>query len=62
MMALLTAIFLAGAPPIPAVAGVVLAVTWLIWRAPPYDGRRATHEESWMKKIEAIINPYARSS
>ena len=34
VMALLTAIFLADAPPIPAVAGVALAVTWLIWRAP----------------------------
>jgi hypothetical protein len=34
VMALLTAIFLVGAPPIPASAGVAIAVTWLIWRAP----------------------------
>jgi hypothetical protein len=34
VIALLTAIFLVGAPPIPAIAGVALAVTWLIWRAP----------------------------
>ncbi len=34
VVALLTAIFLVGAPPIPAAAGVALAVTWLIWRAP----------------------------
>jgi len=34
VIALLTAIFLVGAPPIPAVAGVTLAVSWLIWRAP----------------------------
>lgn len=33
-MGLLTAIFLVGAPPIPAAVGVVLAVAWLIWRAP----------------------------
>jgi hypothetical protein len=33
-MALLTAIFLVGAPPIPAVIGVVLAVGWLLWRTP----------------------------
>ena len=33
-IALLTAIFLVGAPPIPAVAGTILAVSWLIWRAP----------------------------
>jgi hypothetical protein len=33
-MAALTAIFLIGAPPIPVAAGVVLAVGWLIWRAP----------------------------
>ena len=31
---ILSAIFLVGAPPIPAVAGVALAVGWLIWRAP----------------------------
>jgi hypothetical protein len=34
VIALLTAIFLVGAPPIPAIAGVALAVSWLIWRAP----------------------------
>ncbi len=34
VLGLLTAIFLVGAPPIPAVAGVVIAVGWLIWRAP----------------------------
>jgi hypothetical protein len=34
VIALLTAIFLVGAPPIPAVAGAILAVSWLIWRAP----------------------------
>jgi hypothetical protein len=33
-MALLTAVFLIGAPPIPTVAGVAISVTWLIWRAP----------------------------
>jgi hypothetical protein len=33
-IALLTAIYLIGAPPLPAVAGVVLTVSWLIWRAP----------------------------
>ncbi len=33
-MAALTAIFLIGAPPIPAAAGITLAVGWLIWRAP----------------------------
>ncbi|MGH7933143.1 MAG: hypothetical protein ACREQN_08225 [Candidatus Binataceae bacterium] len=31
---LVTAIFLVGVPPIPAVAGVVLAVSWLLWRTP----------------------------
>jgi hypothetical protein len=31
---LVTAIFLVGVPPIPAAAGVTLAVAWLIWRAP----------------------------
>jgi hypothetical protein len=34
VIALVTAIFLIGAPPIPAVAGVALTVTWLVWRAP----------------------------
>jgi hypothetical protein len=34
-IAALTAIFLIGAPPIPVAAGVVLAVGWLIWHAPP---------------------------
>ena len=34
VIALVTAIFLIGAPPIPAVAGVGLTVTWLVWRAP----------------------------
>lgn len=34
VIGLLTAIFLVGAPPIPAVVGVALAVAWLIWRAP----------------------------
>jgi hypothetical protein len=34
VMAGLTAIFLIGAPPIPVVAGVALAVGWLICRAP----------------------------
>ena len=33
-MGLVTAIFLVGAPPIPAVIGVVLAVGWLLWRTP----------------------------
>ncbi|HUY17733.1 MAG TPA: hypothetical protein VMV15_00790 [Candidatus Binataceae bacterium] len=33
-MGLVTAIFLVGAPPIPAAVGVVLAVAWLIWRSP----------------------------
>jgi hypothetical protein len=30
----LTAIRVVGAPPIPAVAGIAIAVAWLIWRAP----------------------------
>ena len=34
VIAALTAIFLIGAPPIPVATGVVLAVGWLIWRAP----------------------------
>ena len=33
-MAALAAIFLIGAPPIPAAVGIALAVGWLIWRAP----------------------------
>jgi hypothetical protein len=33
-MALLTAIFLIGAPPIPATLGVGAAVAWLVWRGP----------------------------
>lgn len=31
---LVTAIFLVGVPPLPAAAGVVIAVSWLLWRAP----------------------------
>ena len=34
VIGVLSAVFLVGAPPIPAVAGVALAVGWLIWRAP----------------------------
>lgn len=34
VIALLTAIFIVGAPPIPAVVGATIAVSWLIWRAP----------------------------
>jgi hypothetical protein len=34
LIGVLSAIFLIGAPPVPAVAGVGLAVGWLIWRAP----------------------------
>ncbi len=34
VIALISAIYLVGVPSIPAVAGVGLAVTWLIWRAP----------------------------
>lgn len=34
VMAALTAIFLIGAPPIPAAVGIALAMGWLIWRAP----------------------------
>ena len=34
VMGLLTAVLLASAPPIPALVGVAIAVTWLIWRAP----------------------------
>lgn len=30
----LTAIRVVGAPPIPAIAGVAIAVAWLVWRAP----------------------------
>ncbi|HJZ98632.1 MAG TPA: hypothetical protein VKE70_19110 [Candidatus Solibacter sp.] len=33
-VATICAIFLVGAPPIPAVVGVAVAVSWLIWRAP----------------------------
>jgi len=32
--AALTAILMVGAPPIPAVVGIALAVMWLLWRAP----------------------------
>ena len=32
--AAVSAIFLVGAPPLPAGVGVVVAVGWLIWRAP----------------------------
>jgi hypothetical protein len=35
VLTLVTAIFLVGAPPIPATAGVALAAGWLIWRTPP---------------------------
>jgi hypothetical protein len=31
---LVAAIFLAGAPRIPSIAGVAFAVAWLLWRAP----------------------------
>jgi len=34
VMAGVTAILVVGAPPVPAAAGLVLAVTWLVWRAP----------------------------
>ncbi len=34
IVAAISAVFLVGAPPIPALAGVVLAVGWLIYRAP----------------------------
>ena len=34
VIGVLSAIFLVGAPPIPAVAGVAIAVGWLVWRAP----------------------------
>jgi hypothetical protein len=34
VLALVTAVFLVGAPPVAATAGVAIAVTWLIWRAP----------------------------
>jgi hypothetical protein len=34
VIGVVSAIFLVGAPPIPAAAGVALAVGWLIWRAP----------------------------
>jgi hypothetical protein len=30
----ISAVFLVGAPPIPAAVGVALAAGWLIWRAP----------------------------
>lgn len=33
VMALVTAIFIVGAPPLPAILGVSAAVAWLIWRA-----------------------------
>jgi hypothetical protein len=31
---LISAIFLVGAPPLPAILGVAIAASWLIWRAP----------------------------
>jgi Flp pilus assembly protein TadB len=34
LVAVLSAVFLVGAPPLPAAIGVALAVGWLIWRAP----------------------------
>jgi hypothetical protein len=34
VIGVISAIFLVGAPPVPAVAGVALAVGWLVWRAP----------------------------
>ena len=34
VMAGASAIFLVGAPPLPAALGITLAVGWLIWRAP----------------------------
>jgi hypothetical protein len=34
LVAAVSAVFLVGAPPIPAAIGVVIAVTWLVWRAP----------------------------
>lgn len=34
VIGVVSAIFLVGAPPIPAIAGVALAVGWLVWRAP----------------------------
>jgi hypothetical protein len=33
VIALVTAIFLAGAPPLPAIVGAALAVAYLVWRA-----------------------------
>jgi hypothetical protein len=34
LIALLSAVFLIGAPPLPSALGVAIAVGWLIWRAP----------------------------
>ena len=34
VIGILSAVFLVGAPPIPATAGVAIALGWLIWRAP----------------------------
>jgi len=34
VIGVISAVFLVGAPPIPAAAGVAIAVGWLIWRAP----------------------------
>ena len=34
VIAALTAVRVVGAPPIPAAAGIAIAVAWLIWRAP----------------------------
>ena len=34
VIALVTAIYVIGAPPVAAVLGVGLAVGWLVWRAP----------------------------
>jgi hypothetical protein len=34
VIAALTSLLVIGAPPIPATAGIAIAVAWLIWRAP----------------------------
>ena len=40
VIAALTAVRVVGAPPIPALVGIAIAVGWLIWRAPRAQNSR----------------------
>lgn len=40
VIGLITAILVAGAPPVPSTLGVTIAVAWLLWRAPARDGHK----------------------